>query len=81
MSISRADKLYIYHEKNFFKIFNFDKFMMKLPKDTLTITQDDENEKEYLHEYLGEILVTIPSILLMLKKYQTLDDRIIEFND
>ena len=52
---------------------------MSLPQETLTNSVDDESNSQFLNEYMSEILVTIPSILLMLKKYDTLDERINEF--
>lgn len=31
VSISRADKVWSFHDKNFYRIFSFDKFAKKLP--------------------------------------------------
>lgn len=77
MSISRSDKLYYHHERNFFKIFKIER--MGLAQEVFINNQSEEGDFINLPEFVSELLVTIPSILLMLKRYSLLDERINEF--
>lgn len=62
---------------NFDKIFNIKK--MNLPEETFQ--RGDSNDSDiYLNESMTEILVTLPSILLMLKQYDRFDKLIKVFD-